>query len=474
MFLVGRGIPDHITSLPQTVLNTPFGQILKPQLDSAMRGITQAPAQPSAIPSTRPKPPPRNASSHMVNGNGENARATVHNVTTNQELDQLLNSAQSTCAIIFFTSATCPPCKMLYPTFDDLAAEAGNRAVFIKADLAKAYEIGARYQIRVTPTFMTFLRGEKENEWPGANDSKLRGNVKLLLQMAHPPHPHAGLRLPTLQRAHKRLVTYARVPPLEKLLSKIGKSDPEVTALSNFITARDRFGAADAPLPDLRSISIYIRHHLQTIPPDNLYPLIDLFRLALVDPRVSGYFAQEEIDSSAISAILSKIADLAENCPYTLRITSLQMSCNLFTTPLFPPKLLSDSTYAVALIHLVTSSLLDTEHSPIRVAAASLAFNIIATNHAQRIDGKDDLLAEFGQVELIAGLLEALAKERESKEGLRGLVTCIGLLAYMTPEGREVSQLCEVMGVKGALEEVASVDEDLKPLLKEVEMVMPG
>lgn len=43
MFLVGAGIPDRITSLPQTVLNTPFGQIIKRQLESSIQGITQAP-----------------------------------------------------------------------------------------------------------------------------------------------------------------------------------------------------------------------------------------------------------------------------------------------------------------------------------------------------------------------------------------------------------------------------------------------
>lgn len=48
MFLIGAGIPDRITSLPQTVLNTPFGQMLKPQLDKAIRGITQAPSPPYA------------------------------------------------------------------------------------------------------------------------------------------------------------------------------------------------------------------------------------------------------------------------------------------------------------------------------------------------------------------------------------------------------------------------------------------
>jgi hypothetical protein len=42
-FLVGKGIPDHITSLPQTVLQTPFGQMLRPVLEQALRPVTMAP-----------------------------------------------------------------------------------------------------------------------------------------------------------------------------------------------------------------------------------------------------------------------------------------------------------------------------------------------------------------------------------------------------------------------------------------------
>lgn len=52
MFLVGKGIPDHITSLPQTVLNTPFGMMLRPQLDQAMRSVTQAPVAPVMPPTS--------------------------------------------------------------------------------------------------------------------------------------------------------------------------------------------------------------------------------------------------------------------------------------------------------------------------------------------------------------------------------------------------------------------------------------
>ena len=478
MFLVGKGIPDHITSLPQTVLNTPFGQILKPQLDNAMRGITQAPVPLTSVPqpSSQQSRMMVDTSSRMqANGIGqkekEKAPGIVYKPTRLKQLDELLASAKDSCAVIFFTSATCPPCKIVYPAYDELAAEAGNKAVLIKVDLSDAYEIGAKYQVRVTPTFMSFLKGEKENEWTGANESQLRGNVNLLLQMAHPEHPHTLLRLPTFRRTHKA-VTYPKVPPIEKLVAKMGASasDPAVNALKNFVTARQQSGAADAPLPNLPELSNFILKSIKTSSPENLFPLIDLFRVALVDPRLSGYFAQDP--SQTILAILSKVTGLDTSCPYTLRIVTLQLACNLFSSPLFPPKLLSDSDLSTPLLQLVTTSLLDTEHFPVRVSAASLAFNISAANHTRRLAEQEDLLPEGTQVELMAGLLEAIGKERESKDGLRGLLMAVGLLKYMAPKGAEVDDLCQAVGAKDIVKDAKGVFVELKDLAKEVELVM--
>ena len=45
-FLVGKGIPEHIQNLPRQVLNTPFGQMLRPQIDASMRTVTQSGTQP--------------------------------------------------------------------------------------------------------------------------------------------------------------------------------------------------------------------------------------------------------------------------------------------------------------------------------------------------------------------------------------------------------------------------------------------
>lgn len=157
--------------------------MLKPQLDQAMRGITQAPVAPAAIPRSgiqRPNTANGPLISHVAETNGANKETngaevgTVHNVTQLKDLDRLLGSAKKSCAVVFFTSATCPPCKVAYPVYDELAAEAGKKAVLVKVDISRAHEIGSKYQVRATPTFLSFLRGEKDNEWVGANPSQLR------------------------------------------------------------------------------------------------------------------------------------------------------------------------------------------------------------------------------------------------------------------------------------------------------------
>ncbi|KAL8636165.1 MAG: hypothetical protein Q9228_006408, partial [Teloschistes exilis] len=427
MFMLGKGIPDRITSLPQTVLNTPFGQLLKPQLDNAMRGITQAPVAPAAIPPQQRQsnasngvsssyPPPKETNASQRNGVSATSgfpTGQVHYATTLKKLDMLLDSARSSCAVIFFTSATCPPCKLVYPAYDELAAEAGAKAVLIKVDLSEAYEISSKYQVRATPTFMSFLKGKKENEWVGASEGQLRGNVRMLIQMAHPPHPHTNLRLRTFQRHHKAYL-YTKIPPLEKLIAKIGPggSDPAVTAVKDFICTRQVSGASDAPLPDLPAVMTFVLNSAEYMPPDSLFPVIDLLRCALVDQRVSGYLAAEK-SHHTIRKLLSKPTSLDPDCPYSLRIVTLQLACNLFSSPLLAHQLLENADLSTPLLQLVTSSLLDTTHAPVRVAAASLAFNMAATNHKRRLDGEEELLTEAVQVELMAGLLEALEREEE-------------------------------------------------------------
>lgn len=475
MFLVEKPIPAHIRSLPQKVLDTPFGRNLKAQLDQQMRGITQAPLAYPVVPQAgTPRQVTNGYSAPSINGAGQTSSiGRVHNVTRLPELDHLLSAAKKSCAVIFFTSATCPPCKLVYPAYDELAAEAGDKATLIKVDTSMAFEIARKYNIRVTPTFMTFLHGEKADEWTGAHENQLRNNVRMLQQMAHPPHPHINLKLPTLQRRHK-YVLYAKVPPLDKIIGKLGSvsSDPSVIALKDFITARNTEPAADAPLPFLPEVNTFVLKSLQTVPSDTLFPLIDLLRLALVDPRVSGFYAEER-SHDTILRILSHVNALGDKCPYTLRIVTLQMACNLFSSPLYPSQLLSNPKLSSPLIDLLTSSLLDSAHAPVRVSAASLAFNIAATNHIQRLEeGKEDSLPESAQVELAASLVEAIERENDSKEGLKGLVFALGLLAYGSSREGELKDVLEALEAKRTVDGKSKLLRDEQKLVKEVLQVL--
>ena len=148
------------------------------------------------------------------------------------------------------------------------------------------------------------------------------------------------------------------------------------------------------------------------------------------------------------------------------------MACNLFSSPLYPSQLLSNSKLSGPLIDLLTSSLLDSAHAPVRVSAASLAFNIAATNHLQRLEDKEDLLPEAAQVELAASLVESIEKENESKEGVKGLVFALGLQAYGSSREGELKDVLQALEAKRVVESKVKLLQDEQKLAKEVMQVV--
>lgn len=425
--------------------------MLKPQLEGALRGVTQAPGPGLPGPSARPA--------------AVQTQNKVRVVTNLSELQTQLSSASKTCAVIFFTSATCPPCKMMYPLYDELAEEAGARAVLIKVDTSIAQDVGMRYSIRATPTFMTFLRGEQLDQWSGADAGKLRGNVGLLLEMAHPTHRHRELRLPSFQRTITNYVMYKKTPPLEKLVQKLKPHDQDATLLSiiDFIKRRTE-SAADTPLPaDLPHFAPYLTQTFQFLPVENRFALVDLVRLLFIDPRVAGYFAEDP--AHTLLQTLFSLDDSSESStPYNLRIVTLQLACNLFSTPLYTHHLSSPTNpLRPTLLSLLTSTLLDT-HSNLRVVAASLAYNLSAINHNARFtaatnqDAGAEPLTEEEQVALTASVAEALTQETSSAEALHGLLFALGLLIYEAPVDGAVLDLCHALGLKDVVDEKKSVE----------------
>lgn len=475
MFLVGKGIPERISSLPQTFLNTPFGQMLRPQLESALRGVTQVPTGQEVPAPAAPTVPPA-LPQGLTAEKALPPKGQVRNVSNLRDLEEQLSSAKDSCAVIFFTSSTCAPCKVCYPTYEELAEEAEDKAVLIKVDLNYARDVSMKYGVRATPTFITFLKGQKENQWSGANPSQLRGNVRMLIQMAHPPHPHTQLRLPSFQRKLANYVTYKKIPPLEKLLQKIGSQgeDPTVRSIVDFVKARTSNIPAETPIPNLSSLAAFIQSTYPNMPFDIHFAFIDLMRLAFLDPRVSGFFA-EEPQHKTVLTLLSRSNDLS-SCPYNLRIVMLQLSCNLFTTPLYPEQITFYQPLRETCIRLLTGCLLDS-HTNLRVVAASLAYNLAAFNHNERFEGRPEKFSDADQVELVASLLEAIGTEEESVEAFHGLLFALGLFVYEAPLDGEVIDLCKAMGIAETVQAKSKIPA-LKDefLLKEVgqELLLKG
>ena len=128
--LTGADIPAHIRSLPQDFLSTPFGQMLRPQIDTMFRA-------PSAnIPAASDINTPDGIGGQLLNqvasraytGNtsmeqGSSSKACssdpVHHITSSVQLDEVVSVFP--CVAVLFTSESCPPCRIIKPVFTDLA-----------------------------------------------------------------------------------------------------------------------------------------------------------------------------------------------------------------------------------------------------------------------------------------------------------------------------------------------------------------
>ncbi|KAJ5498946.1 hypothetical protein N7453_007997 [Penicillium expansum] len=473
MFLVGKSIPEHIINLPRTFLETPFGQMMKPQIEMALKGVTQGTGTGPA-PGSRAQPTTARAVPPAPQPMAYPGAGTVRMVSNLSQLQSELSGASHSCAVIFFTSSTCPPCKAVYPTYDQLAAEAGERGTLIKVDIGVARDVGMKYSVSSTPTFMTFLKGQKLDQWSGATPAKLVGNVRMLLEMAHPAHPHRQLRLPSLQREITTFVMYKKVPPIEKLLQKLPVAFKEghgVAQVIEFVKLRHSTTGpvADIRVPDLHTFATTLTSTYSTLPSGSHFAVVDLVRLLLLDPRASGYFAEEAQHATLLTLLAPLSQDDLSSCPYNLRIVALQLACNLFSTPLYPEQLASSSSpLRETCLRLATNSLLDSQTS-LRVVAASFAYNLASFNHNARFDAKPDPLSEEDQVELTASLLEAVSREDESVESLHGLLFALGLLVYEAPMDGSLIDLCRAMGVAETISGKMKVEAVQKePLLNEI------
>ncbi|KAI0631986.1 PPPDE putative peptidase domain-containing protein [Trametes polyzona] len=509
-FLTGGSIPAWIKDLPSDFLSTPFGAALRPTIDAMFRrpapgaapAAPQLPSSDSLNAAASASPNPALASALLqavasqaystgslsaptsmppVNSNSTSGSSTVagpiHICTNPSTLHSLLQSHRA--AVVFFTSATCGPCRMIEPLFEDLAHQkthgsGSGRVAFVKVDMGVGMgnQVAGEWGVRVTPTFLFFLDGKKIEELKGANGPELRSQVDLLLFQAFPPHPHTKLSLPAVEGLSTNPILFQQVPALETVSTKLvsfidaAPPSPELQAAKQALTAaiipllKTRFppkGSAEealkkpafpTPAPLLASWASTTSRIANALPPSQLFPLVDLWRLAVLDDGVANWLAgtpnpdplQLFLDK-AISVLDTATADPAQKSgARNYLLTVLRTLANGFAHAALGKTLLTAKR--AGLTRVLVAALLH-EDAAVRTAAASLAFDaaaLLQKSRVERLRGAPPGAVpvevaedEEWEVEMVSVVLEALANETQSEDVVHRLTAALAFLLRLSP-----------------------------------------
>jgi hypothetical protein len=179
---------------------------------------------------------------------------------------------------------------------------------------------------------------------------------------------------------------------------------------------------------------------------------------------------------ATVHHLLDHVDRLGDSAPYALRLTTLHLACNLFTSPLFIPHLLS-APMSSTLISILTTSLLDEKYPALKASALSLAMNIASSNHRLRMKKHsanasppllESELAESEQVELLASLLENISNEEHWSDNKKVGVICVGWLVYGADMDGELRDLWKVMDAAGTIGKIEAKAAEDRLMVKEV------
>ncbi|MFP4105730.1 MAG: thioredoxin family protein [Phycisphaerae bacterium] len=87
-------------------------------------------------------------------------------VDSREEFNEVVLQADKPVLVDFYAT-WCPPCKKLAPRLDELAAEFGDSARFVKVDADKNPDLVQEYEVGAYPTVFIFVGGEVAHRLPG-------------------------------------------------------------------------------------------------------------------------------------------------------------------------------------------------------------------------------------------------------------------------------------------------------------------
>lgn len=77
-----------------------------------------------------------------------------------------------TPVLVDFWAPWCPPCRMLSPVMDEIAAEKEGVAKIVKVNVDENQELAKRYKVQSIPLLLFFKGGELKDQLLGAANKK--------------------------------------------------------------------------------------------------------------------------------------------------------------------------------------------------------------------------------------------------------------------------------------------------------------
>ncbi len=74
--------------------------------------------------------------------------------------------------LIDFYTPTCPPCRMVAPVLEQIAAEQAGKLKIVKIDASEDQDLAAEFGITAVPTFILLEAGVRKAQITGARSKK--------------------------------------------------------------------------------------------------------------------------------------------------------------------------------------------------------------------------------------------------------------------------------------------------------------
>ncbi len=100
------------------------------------------------------------------------AASAVIKVTDETFSDLVLSASSGRAILVDFWARWCPPCHMLSPVLDEIAAELAGKLTVAKIDVDDNQVTAQRYRVLAMPTLIVFRDGEVISQVVGARPKR--------------------------------------------------------------------------------------------------------------------------------------------------------------------------------------------------------------------------------------------------------------------------------------------------------------